>query len=324
MELALYDPNHGYYTRHIPDVGPSGDFATALTTGDALVRSIANWARAEARHLHLPKLNIIELGGGGGQLARGILRTFRPWERVHYQIVELSGPLQKRQERALRGRRVGWQKTIESALAAADGRAILVSNEFVDAFPCRRFERAIGGWREISLSLDAELWREQLDPNSDTVESSAFSIECPPGQRVETLGSYRRWLTNMTRLLDGGALLTIDYGDLPAEIYRRRPHGTARAFFRHQRLEGLEIYLRPGHQDLTADVNFLDLRNWGEALGLVTVGFVNQTEFIQRWYGAKRKRGRNNAAADYLSDKEAMGNAIKVLHQRKAPVRASH
>src|SRR6516165_6271608 len=81
MELALYDPNHGYYTRHIPDVGPSGDFATALTTGDALVRSIANWARAEARHLHLPKLNIIELGGGGGQLARGILRTFRPWER---------------------------------------------------------------------------------------------------------------------------------------------------------------------------------------------------------------------------------------------------
>src|SRR5262249_21776007 len=198
MELALYDPNHGYYTRHIADVGLSGDFATALTIGDALVQSIANWARAEARHLHLPKLNIIELGGGGGQLARGILRTIRPWERVRYQIVEISSPLQKRQERALRGRNVNWQKTIESAIDAAEGRAILISHEFVDSFPCRRFERAIGGWHEISLSLDADMWREQLDPNSETVESSAFSIECAPGQRVETLGSYHRWLTNMT------------------------------------------------------------------------------------------------------------------------------
>ena len=52
-------------------LGPSGDFATALTIGDALVRSIANWVRAEARHLALPKLNIIEMGGGGRFLLFG-------------------------------------------------------------------------------------------------------------------------------------------------------------------------------------------------------------------------------------------------------------
>jgi SAM-dependent MidA family methyltransferase len=321
MELALYDPDHGYYTRHISGVGPSADFATALTIGDALVRSIANWTRAEARQLELSKLNIIELGGGGGQLARGILRTIRPWERVHYQIVEVSSPLQKRQEKALRGRRISWRKTIESALDAAGGQAILIAHEFVDAFPCRRFERAIEGWREIILSLDADLWREQLGLCSETVESSAFSIQCAAGQRIETLGSYRRWLTNMAPLLHRGALLTIDYGDLPAEIYRRKPRGTARAFFRHQRLQGMEVYLRPGHQDLTADVNFLDLRNWGEALGLATVEFVNQAEFIRRWGGSERKRSRSNAANDYLSGKEAMGSAIKVLHQRKTRTR---
>ena len=324
MELALYDPNHGYYTRHISDVGPSGDFATALTIGDALVRSIANWARAEARHLELPKFNIIELGGGGGQLAREILRTIRPWERVQYQIVEISSPLQKRQERALRGRKISWQKTIESALDAADGQAILISNEFVDAFPCRRFERAIEGWREITLSLDADLWREQLDLTSETVESSAFSIECALGQRVETLGSYRCWLTKMTRFLDRGALLTVDYGDLPAAVYDRKPRGTVRAFFRHERLEGMDIYLRAGHQDLTADVNFLDLRYWGESLGLVTADFVNQTEFVRHWDGPERKRSRSNAADDYLSDKEAMGSAIKVLHQRKTGILTCH
>ena len=315
MDLALYDPCHGYYTRHIPTIGSAGDFATALTIGDALVRSVANWARNEARSLGLPSLNIIELGGGGGQLARGILGTFRPWNRVQYQIVEISKPLQQRQERELRGRKIRWWETIEAALDAVDGLAIIISNEFVDAFPCRRFERAADGWREILLSLDGDLWREQLGERPETLESSAFSIQCAASQRVETLGSYRRWLMKMLRHLARGTLLTIDYGGSPAEIYHRKPHGTMRAFYRHERLEGMEIYLRAGRQDLTADVNFLDLRAWGEELGLTTAALVDQTEFIRRW----RPPGstKRSKADDYLSNGKAMGNAIKVLHQRK-------
>jgi SAM-dependent MidA family methyltransferase len=119
----------------------------------------------------------------------------------------------------------------------------------------------------------------------------------------------------MARYLVRGALLAIDYGGLPAEIYQRKPGGTARAFYRHERLEGMQVYLRPGHQDLTADVNFLDLRNWGEAMGLITVDFANQAEFIRRWDAPKRKR--YNLADTYLSDESAMGSAMKVLHQRK-------
>jgi SAM-dependent MidA family methyltransferase len=315
MDLALYDPRHGYYARHISTIGSAGDFATALTIGDALVRSVANWARNEARSLGLPSLNIIELGGGGGQLARGILGTFRPWNRVQYQIVEISKPLQQRQERELRGPNIQWQDTIQAALDAVDGLAIIISNEFVDAFPCRRFERAADGWREILLSLDGDLWREQLGERPETLESSAFSIQCAASQRVETLGSYRRWLMKMLRHLARGTLLTIDYGGSPAEIYHRKPHGTMRAFYRHERLEGMEIYLRAGRQDLTADVNFLDLRAWGEELGLTTAALVDQTEFIRRW----RPPGstKRSKADDYLSNGKAMGNAIKVLHQRK-------
>ena len=76
MELALYHPSHGYYTGHIKTVGRSGDFSTALTIGDALVRSVAAWVKAEANLLALPVAQIIELGGGAGQLASGVLRTF--------------------------------------------------------------------------------------------------------------------------------------------------------------------------------------------------------------------------------------------------------
>jgi SAM-dependent MidA family methyltransferase len=316
MELALYDPGHGYYTRHISDIGPSGDFATALTIGDAFVRSIANWARAEARRLELRKLNIIELGGGGGELARGILGKIRPWEKVRYQIVEISESLQQKQQKELRDRNVIWQKTIEGALDAAEGQAIVVANEFADAFPCKRFERTIEGWREIVLSFDADQWREELGSSLGTSDSSAFSIQCAAGQRIETLFSYRKWLEKMTQHLVRGALLTIDYGGCPEEIYSRRPRGTVRAFFRHDRLEGMEIYLRAGRQDLTADVNFLDLGNWGEAVGLETAGYVSQAEFIRTW---NRSGWKSRSKADeYLSDQGGMGGAIKVLHQRKS------
>src|SRR5271166_6067948 len=54
MELALYHPAHGYYTGHIKTVGRSGDFSTALTIGDALVRSVAAWVKAETDLLALP------------------------------------------------------------------------------------------------------------------------------------------------------------------------------------------------------------------------------------------------------------------------------
>jgi SAM-dependent MidA family methyltransferase len=315
MQLALFEPRHGYYTRHVSAVGPRGDFSTALTVGDALVRSIANWVHFEARHLALTKLNIIELGGGDGCLAQGILQTFRPWEGVRYQIVEISDSLRKFQKRTLQGRKIRWQHTIEAALDAAEGRAILIANEFVDAFPCKRFERGINGWREIILNLEENLWREQLENIRQKVESSAFSIGCAPGQRIETHGSYSQWLAAMSSHLVRGALLTIDYGGWPAEIYSRRPHGTIRAFFRHQRFEGMAIYLRAGRQDLTADVNFLDLHNWGEAVGLRAVDFTNQKEFIRRWDRAGRTG--SSAADEFVSDPNGMGNVMKVLHQRK-------
>ncbi len=299
MELALYDPTHGYYTSHITTVGRSGDYSTALTIGDALVRSVAAWVKAEANWLALPVAQIIELGGGAGQLASGVLRAFSPWQRVRYQIVEISGALRQVQERKLRGKDVRWMDSIEAALEAAKGQAILISNEFVDAFPCKRFERTPEAWLEIFLGLDGDTWREEYAENRKPPASSALTIKCTTGQRVEAFQSYRNWLTSMNRHLQRGALLTIDYGGSPTEIYHRKPGGTMRAYFRHQRIEGLGIYLRPGYQDLTADVNFLDLQEWGEQLGLKTIQNVSQADFIRGW-DRRRSRKPTNGRPIYI------------------------
>jgi SAM-dependent MidA family methyltransferase len=315
MELALYHPVHGYYTRHVSTIGRSGDFSTGTTIGDSLVRSVAAWLKAEAKQLSMPVAHVIELGGGTGRLAAGILHSFPPWQRVRYQIVEVSNTLREIQERELRGKRVQWEDSVEAALKTVKGEAILISNEFVDAFPCQRFEREANGWKEIVLALEGDLWREEYSERCWPPASSTLAFEYATGQRVEILQSYRNWLTNLDRHLRRGAILTIDYGGSPDEIYRRRPAGTTRAYFRHQRIDGMGIYLRPGQQDLTSDVNFVDLKSWGEQLGLQTVQLITQADFIRQW--ANPRSTSQKMADQYLANESGMGEAFKVLHQRK-------
>jgi SAM-dependent MidA family methyltransferase len=315
MELALYHPLHGYYAGQVSNIGRNGDFSTAMTISDSLVRSIASWVNAEARRLSMRIAQVIELGGGTGQLASGIIKSFRPWQPVQYQIVEISKTLQKLQEKKLRGRPVLWTESVQTALTNASGVAILISNEFVDAFPCRRFELGANGWKEICLALHEELWTEESVEVATLPASSTFDLKFSIGQRVEIFDLYREWLTGVGRQFPKGSILTIDYGGLPDEVYRRRPAGTMRAFFRHQRLNGMEIYLRPGRQDLTADVNFADLKIWGEKIGFETIELITQAEFIHQWSNPK---SRSEKLGDqFVADQSGMGAAFKVLHQHR-------
>ena len=316
MELALYHPVHGYYMGHVSAIGRRGDFSTAATIGDSLVRSVVSWLKAESKQLSMPIAQVIELGGGTGRLASGILRAFMPWQRIRYQIVEISRTLRRLQEQVLRGRHVQWKDSVEAALTAAQGEAILISNEFVDAFPCQRFELGSQGWKEILLALEGDTWREEYSENCAPPASSTFAVKYATGQRVETLQSYRKWLTSLDCHLHRGAILSVDYGGSPDEIYHRRPGGSIRAYFHHQRIDGMEIYLRPGRQDLTSDVNFVDLKEWGEQLELETVQLVTQADFIGQW--AKPQSASRSRADQYIADESGMGEAFKVLHQRKA------
>lgn len=103
-------------------------------------------------------------------------------------------------------------------------------------------------------------------------------------------------------------MLTIDYGDEMPALIHRRPRGTLRAYFHHQRFEGLEIYHRFGRQDLTADVNFTDLRAWTERCGWRTASLGTQAGFLAA-HGTTRS-GLHDAQ---LADHTGAGAAFKVL-----------
>lgn len=265
MREALYHEAFGYYAANIRAIGARGDFTTWPQRNENLGRAIAKWARTyRPRHL-------IEVGAGSGELAAAVLRGLGWWGRPRYHIVEVSRPLREAQKKLL-GRKAEWHTTITEALAASGGEAVIFSNELVDAFPCRIFQKQEAGWRELALRIETgkviETWVEAPLP-----DSTAFGHEWPTGQRIEVQESYHHWLQEWLPAWKRGAMLTIDYGDTCPALYHRRPQGTLRAYAHHQRLEGREAYAAFGLRDLTVDVNFSDVQAWTEAsAALATLG----------------------------------------------------
>ena len=322
MELCLYDKAHGYYTSNIRDIGSSGDFSTSATLFPHLGRALAAWILEDtAGHKQL-----IELGAGTGELARitqNALRrqfSFTPWERIRrigsrplrYNIVESSPTLRTLQRKSL-GRRARWHDGIAEALLRAGGKALIFSNELVDAFPVRVF-RNDSPWSELFLSLEHGTILERWQPAGPLPDSTVFSHSWDRGQVVEVHESYHHWLQDWLKDWHEGQLLTIDYGGSAPDIYHRRPAGSRRAYYHHERLTGSDLYRLPGRQDLTADVNFEDLTAWGEQLGLRRVALDLQEKWLAPFCP-------DPASAQVLTSPERAGQAFKVLLQERIPKR---
>lgn len=300
MELALHDPERGYYARRIRGVGRGGDFTTTPMLTPALGKAVAAWAEGAMKASGCRDL--VELGPGEGLLAAAVMKHLPWWRRIRTRLhlVERSAPLREKQAARLGGGAV-WHDSVESALEACGGKACLYSNEFADAFPVRRFRREESGWSELFLR-PAEEWR----PCNELPDSSLFEIPHPAGQIVEVAESYRDWLHGWLPRWKAGRMLTIDYGAEAAVLYHRRPRGSLRAYLMQQRIEGPGIYENPGRQDLTADVNFSDLERWS-APWAMTVGLVSQREFLSPFAGPE------DAA---LMDEHGAGGAFQVLEQQ--------
>lgn len=303
MRRALAGGASGYYTRRISGIGNRGDFTTAPMISDDLARAVAKWAARAMRSARC--WSLIELGPGEGVLMKSVLRLL-PWHlrlRADVRLVETSAPLREIQQRNLGGR-VSWHAHPAEALDACGGAAVIFSNELVDAFPARVFQRSESGWQEVGVFREeVGTIRETLLATAETLpESTALHRDFPPGQRTEIHDSYRQWLSEWVPHWKSGRMLTIDYGAEIDSLYHRRPQGTLRGYLLQQRLEGMAVYQNPGRQDLTCDVNFSDLRQWSDQLGLRSK-ITDFAEFLKRG-------GCGNSP---LADPNGAGAAFQVL-----------
>ena len=71
MEICLYDPQHGYYSRNTEQFGKSGDFYTSSDLHAVFGRLLARQFQEVWQVLgRPPQLEILELGPGRGLFFR--------------------------------------------------------------------------------------------------------------------------------------------------------------------------------------------------------------------------------------------------------------
>ncbi len=114
MEMCLYEPELGYYSRSREQFGKAGDFYTSSDVHAVFGRLLARQFEEMWRVLDSPaRLDIIELGPGRGLFARDVLdwsaKQFPEFSRaLHYSLVEQSAHLRDRLQDRLTGQRCGW------------------------------------------------------------------------------------------------------------------------------------------------------------------------------------------------------------------------
>lgn len=263
MQRCLHDPKRGYYSRNIRSIGGTrGDFTTAPQLSNLPAKAISAWITRAMKSCRTH--NLIEVGPGIGTLSQQVLEFLPPLlrYRTKLHLVESSPTLAKIQKDTL-GSKATIHADIHSALHHCKGNAIIFSNELVDAFPVRVFQYTNHQWLELNLQHTPNTHPSEILIQPDSLpNSTAFSSNFPNNQRIEIHESYKIWLESWLPIWKRGKMLTIDYGNTIDQLYFRRPNGTIRAYLLHQVLTGQQIYQNPGLQDITADVNFSDLRNW--------------------------------------------------------------
>jgi hypothetical protein len=194
MAAALYGPR-GYYTSPRPVLGFRGDFTTTPKLTTALARRITLWIQ-KAWQRRGARLPVIELGPGDGTLARDIRQSLGFFIRRHldYHFVEISPHLAARQQEENKGT---WHLTLKEALEKTGGRALIISNEFFDAFPVRIFNREL---EELFLNQNRqETWQSAIElpdsslfekpPKSQNPFTAGFKVTFPISPKEKSLQS---------------------------------------------------------------------------------------------------------------------------------------
>jgi len=311
MQRALFDPQRGYYTARIKTVGARGDFSTSATLSPLLGKAVARWLLQEAKATGVR--TIIEVGGGDGSLMSAVLAGLGWWQRRRFRVlmVDASPVLVAQQKQKLGGRVGDWFATLPAALAACEGKALIFHNELLDAFPVDLVQGDGERWSEVWLRHEDGGVLEERHPL--TLDVQAFSaLRSKAAGRCEIATAVHSWLQAWMPLWQAGAMLTIDYGDVYPALYHRRPQGTLRAYLMQQRLTGTEVYLNPGRQDITCDVNFTDVRQWLAEGGAQETSFETQAEFIRRWVPLP-----GGAREAFVTHEQGAGQAFKCLGVRR-------
>jgi SAM-dependent MidA family methyltransferase len=332
MELCLYDPDLGYYSRNAEQFGKAGDFYTSSDVHAVFGRLLARQFEEMWRALGSPaQIEILELGPGRGLFAQDVLdwseKKFPDFFRaLHYRLVETSPVLRKRLQATLeRHFAAGKASLCSGSLIPGEGTTsvvpqkatlaralapevpvIVFANEFFDALPVE----VLSPEGDLHLSEKdgrlVETWNAASPEGIEFLDR--YSVHPEAGERIEASLIAQRYMSLITATVNRGFIVAIDYGYTRQEQLAGRHRGTISAYRQHS--ERANPYEAPGEQDITAHVNFTALAAAAEQGGMQVQPLLTQSQFL---LGI----GEHNQFADAFEECRLLQERAKVALQLK-------
>jgi len=325
MTLCLLDPRHGYYPTRDP-IGAGADFITAPEISQIFGELVGIWLANCWQAMGKPKTTqLVELGPGKGTMMSDILRTARSVpefsKSLQVHLLEASAALVAVQAKTLGGfaQTINWTDDLNDT---GVGPLLLVANEYLDCLPVRQFVRRKNFWFERLIGLsDTNELQFTLSPTplaqTELKLIPPNLLQAPDNTLVEIRSGLSGFFDPLAERAktDPVIALFIDYGPTSSEA-----GDSFQAVSKHQKVDPLK---NAGEVDLTAQVDFAELKRIAEQVGLLTSNIVTQGSWLQQMglleRAAALSNGKPNTRAKIarqvhrLSDDNEMGELFKVM-----------
>lgn len=332
MELALYDPEHGYYARGAIRYGRSGDYLTAPTASGWYAAVMARVVgRLAARWGG--RIRLVDVASGDGSFLAELLDAWAGTPGVDLELVsiERSVALRTVQQGRFAAHNVRIAASPEE-LEPDDSPVVFHASELYDALPVHRVIQRPDGLRELQIIVeDGELqWRETTASDGLWRYLENHEVHLDTDQVAEiNLGAEPLHRRLLGLAGNRGVSLVLDYGYPARRLYdpRGRRGGSLACYHRHQLNRDPLQY--PGEQDITAHVNWDDLRRAAGLSGWKEAGIFPLAELLirggiaslvnERGLGLERdpdaKAITQRQEIKRLLDPDGMGSELRVLIQ---------
>lgn len=349
MELCLYHPELGYYSRHAAQFGKAGDFYTASDVHAVFGRLLARQFDEMWRVLGSPaEITLRELGPGRGLFAQDVLdwseKKFPEFFRaMRYELVEQSPTLRARIEQTLSPHLASRKATLTreyfsaesigkstSSTRAAEGAALApevgpptnlesAPRKAENAPPVIVFANEF--FDAIPVEIVSARGSLRIDCRDDRfveswVAASAAELEFLDRYSIHPEEGERVEVPLRSRAemsaacnFGRGFVVMIDYGYTREEQLAGRHRGTLKAIRQHS--VSANPYEAPGEQDITADVNFTALAAIAAKRGLQVQRLVTQSQFLM---GIGEANQFADAFEDCLLPQERAKVALQLKH----------
>ena len=303
MEICLYDPELGFYSRNVEQFGKAGDFYTSSDVHAVFGRLLARQFKEIWQVLgSLERIEILELGPGRGLFAQDVLdwseKKFPDFfHALHYSLAENSPSLRRRLQATLsrhfaegkallhsesgppigKGTTSVVPKNVSIARALAPEVPIIVfANEFFDALPAE----VLSPQGQLYISeKDGRLCETWHSPSAEALEFlDRHSMHAEAAERIEAPLIAQSYMSRIAAAVNCGVIITIDYGYTRQEQLAGRHRGTITSYRQHS--VSANPYEAPGEQDITAHVNFTALAAAAEEQGMHAQPLLTQSQFL--------------------------------------------